>query len=447
MKRLILILLAACIGGLCLPALCQAQLVPSNVARLAAPPASGFAFGHAGQQAASTSSGDQSFTITWSDAGSHTPDCALLAMTLATTDATAVNGTAFALGAMSSTSARWATGIGSEHNVSTSNAYRYSADVSVVSLFDGSGAIDGLADAATTPFSSNTVTINWSNPPTSAVDVSVIAFAGTDACVAGTVNPSDADAGTVDVTTLGETADLVIFTQTGATNQFAETVSTHFHMPISFYDGTRNRMMYKGERDARSTTNTQVVWRDDAVGCDVLHSPAACNTNYSISSHASGFTVTSNGAGSNANELAYLAVALPSGKSAYAGTIVTPTGVAPQTVSTTDPGFEPQGVLLVGALIDNASGSAETASPASEGWFFGHAISTTSEYNLSIEVQDGDATSDTQSRSDDGVATLTTDGNTVTIECDVQSLDATGFTLNCTTTNGTARNWIYLAIE
>jgi len=406
-----------------------------------------FRVGHV-RAAANTVTGNQSFTITWADGGSYTPQAAFFMVTTAVADATAVDDVSIGIGAAMSTTQRWAIAGDSDNGLATSDTNSYTANIYCIAIMDGAGAVDGLADFVS--FAADTVTVNWTDAPSGAYLVYVMAFAGANAVDVGTFDPSSTNAGTVDVTTLGASANVVIGAMTRESQVFTETPTAHRQSGLSFYtwNGTtaNNYYYYQTERTTVSPSNVQIEWSDTIFGLDLIHNFASQDGSIALSNHASGFTVTTTTATTfKANQWGYLALSLPSGVSAKVGSISTKTTTGTQAY--TAPGFTPQALLLIGGLVDAAAGSEEVGGPDCEGLFIGGAISAASEFCMNIEAQDSVATTDTQSRSDSVIAYLTTNGNTATIVADLNSFDTSGFTLNYTTTNATARTWVYLAFK
>jgi hypothetical protein len=406
-----------------------------------------FKVGHT-REAANTSTGNQAFTITWSDGGSYTPQAALFVITTATADATAVDGLVLGVGAAESTTKRWAVCGASEHNISPTNANNYSTDANCIAVLTGAGALDGLADFVS--FGSNTVTVNWTDAPASAYLVYIMAYAGAGAVDVGIFDPATATAGTVDVTALGTSASVVIGANTSRTQVWTETPTTHYQAGLSLYtfDGTTalNHYYYKTERDAQASALVNTEFSTGNFGLDSAHNPGSATGSIALSNHASGFTVTTTTATTfSTTQFGYLALSLPAGIVAKVGTFSTKTTTGSQ--GYTDPGFTPQALLLLGSLSNSTTDLEEVISPDADGFFIGGAVSASSEFSMNVEAQDGIATADTQSRSDSSVVYLTTAGGTGTVIADLTSLDATGFTLNYSATNGTARTFMYLAFE
>ena len=402
--------------------------------------------------AVNTSTGNQVITIAWAGGGSHTPTAIEIRMIRASVDGVSTDELSFSTGAATATDERWAIAGSSQHGVATSDAARYSTDIGCVALLDPTtNTIEALADFVS--FGLNTVTINWTTAPGTGYFILVTAYAGTDAAVAGTVDPSDIDAGTVDVETLGEAANYVMCAGTYFTDQFAESVEIHAYYDAGFfsYDGStaRNACVNHSERDARATALKRLSWSNTKASI-ISRVDGVVDGAYTFSTHANGFTVTTSLFDTNrAQHLGYLALSLPSGAEAFVGSLTTRTTNGIQ--ATTAPGFKPQSLLLHSTHADVASTdtgqSREQTSPDADAVCFGSALSD-SEFGLTIDAEDAAATMNTASRSDSKIATVTkTGGDTVAIQANLDSFDATGFTLNFTTVDATARNWVYCAFK
>jgi hypothetical protein len=169
---------------------------------------------------------------------------------------------------------------------------------------------------------------------------------------------------------------------------------------------------------------------------------------WSISNHASGFTITTEQVTTidTDHDFAYLALALPTGVGCYVGDDTSPTSVTTKAI--TAPSHTPQGLLLAHSHSNVASEASESTSPDADGTCHGVAISASTYYCNSVEDDDAAATTDTQSRTDQKLVTVTKEGGTVAIAATVDSFDAaTGFTLDYTTVDATARRFIYASFE
>lgn len=447
MKRLL------CIVLLCWTSLALGQTVVINSfppVPAEPPPAGGATYlvGHV-RAAIASSSGNQDFTIAWSDGSTgNTPDCAFFIMTRATTDATAADHRMIALGAASGTSARWSFATHSESGQTTTNTDVLRRDNGAVSIMTTSGGVGAYADLSS--FGSDTVTISWDQNPEAQFLLHITAFADTDGCVAGTFTPAGSDAGTVDVTTLGATANFVW--GIGAARSFTPGIQQHGgweSMGFYTYDGTtaRNMGTYQGSYNNLTTSSISAGYWDDAMVTMRNNNSTPTQFTVTLSAHASGFTATStdwsNSCGTCA--MAYLAIDLPDGDEAYVGTATTPTSTGDMTLS--GMGWESQAVALITTMIDAASGANESDPPDNEGTNYGVAISTTSEYSLGTTDRDNQTTTDSQSRSESALLSVFTGAGTQSLACDADAFGATSITLDCTTVDATARRVVYVAFQ
>lgn len=425
--------------------------------KAAAAGGSGFYVGHV-RAAANTTTGNQSFTIVWSDGGGHTPTAVEIRVTLATADATAVDHACLCTGAATGTTERWSAFGFSEHGQVTSDTYNflYTGACIVIPTTAGN-AIDGQADFVS--FSADTVTINWSNAPASAYLIHVKAYAGTTEALAGTITPSTTNLGTADMTSFAGAANYVFLYGASQGKISETTIRSHAPIPYGYYsyDGVTERqvIMMSGHRDARGTTDIIGRWSDNFIGGELRTAGASLDATYVISNIGTGFRLTSNNIGSTSASLcAYLALRIPSGSEAYVYTGTSPTSTG--TKAFTGPGWTPQAVDVIHSMLTMAAASATTDgasdkeknSPEADGMSWGTAISTSSEYSMNICDYDGQATtSDTQSRTESKVATVCKTTGVVAIAADVSSFDADGLTLNYTTVDATARRVAFVAFK
>lgn len=407
-----------------------------------------FVVGHT-REAANTSTGNQTFTITWADGGNHTPTAVLFLASNATTEGTAVDHFSNTVGAAESTTKRWATANFSESGLASSNAVSYSSDASCIAIFGSSDTIDAEADFVS--FGENQVTINWTNAPSSAYLIYIMAFTGTEAVDVATFNPSTS-AGSINVTGLGTSANVVIGSMTGSSFGFTEVVNSQYQAGISFYTYNglteRTAMLYAGERDGRSPTEKSMYWSESRFGVGASHNFGSSTGYITLSNHASGFTVTTVTGGTyNGNQFGYIALALPAGIEAYAAHLDSKGTTGAGTQAVTDPNFTPQAILMLSSYFDKAENSSDGVAGNVDNLCIGGAISPASQYSISTTAADGVSTSDAQSRTDARLIQVVTDAGTDRFVAELDSFDATGFTLDYTTAASTNREFVYLAFE
>ena len=392
--------------------------------------------------ACNTTTGTQD--ITSADLGGLTPKAVWFIVTQATADGTATDHAVLGIGAATGASNRWSCGVFSEHGLATTDTgRRIVSDECVVKLNTGDANIDGEADFDS--FISNGVRIDWTNAPASAHLLTVILFAGTDlSAQAGTFTMPDSVDGTVDVNTVGFEPDVVLSATTG----------------LSAFDASDDTWMI-GHGVALNTSPVQQYavgfWSQDAWASG--YTSGHITDDYGVVSvdwdgtltgwggefgsfDADGFSVTQR-LGAGANYVGFLALAFASAVGFSAGIIDSPTSTGNQSI--TDPGFTPQAVyvgLTQMQAINTAYSGSDQAGAKGIAVF-----DDDDEYCNSIADENGSATSDTQSLSDDTAINFPQDDGLSGFVASFVSFDANGWTWNFSAVMGTATKWWYLAIE
>ena len=338
----------------------------------------------------------------------------------------------------------------SEHGVTTTDTYTYSAQDKVVALMDPA---DGSLEAVATfdSFITDGVRLNWTTAPSSAYRVAVVITAGPDVeCDVQIVDPADALSGTVTVTP-GYTAE------TNLVLALAGTISTAF-------DGTLESSSSVSwgacSNDGTTVTQNAEAWSyQDAVSTTldsgILHlnrlashvSATALGVSYAASgfnASTGAFTLTTAGASAtSAERIAVMMFHMPSNIAVkvYSHSFTSTVG----TQSFTDPGFQPQ-YIWYGLSLFNATNTVRTNAQAGS-YGSGHADEAGVEWCGSYADRDNRTTSDTQSLVDEVAIELPLHAGGAGYTGTVDSWDATGYTINFTSVVGTSRFHIGYAIE
>jgi hypothetical protein len=387
--------------------------------------------------------------ITTPDLGELFPKGALIIVTKATVDGTAVDDAVFSWGAATGAANEWVTSFTSDHNLATSNSYNVWDSSKCIKLLNPTdGTIDGEAEFSA--WITNGIRINWTNAPAAAYLITVVLVAGTDLLVHAN-NSGDLDNilnHETDITAPGFTPDIIITGMTKGTGgqEGSSRGSGWFGHGFVHFDGD-STITQRGLgicwRDGRNTTTNNMFMRDDA-GC--VWANLGNNVDFWLEFSdfdANGFSVTTRNDGGNNQVMNYLALSFGGAVDSWVGTHTTPTGVNGDT-SDAGPSFIPQAVLLIPNLgeawntgyVDNRSGS--------------HAFSVfdaDDEYANSTSDEDNVGTTNSQSLSDDRAVALPDDDGALDIEATFVSFDANGWTLNYSNAPAAAKLWPALAIE
>jgi len=372
--------------------------------------------------------------------GGLTPKAAWFIITEATSDGVAVNHAVLGVGAATATDERWAVCGSSENAVATTDTYRRGVTDECVLIIDPSnGAVDGEADFVS--FIANGVRINWGNAPGAAYLLTAILFAGTDVNgYAGTFKPHATVNNSVDITDPNFEPDFLLLAGTGY--NFDD--SAHGYDNLSLGIVASGGSVMQGSRtfmsvDGVATTDVQGGITASYGYC----APMGSDFRYKLefgTFDAQGFTVTTRYGDSLNRDVGYLALEF-SGYSVWAGGIDSKTSGGNQAYA--GPGFPPQAVFILPTFLTGYDAWDSTGLAATLGF---SAFTSAAEYCNSIQDEDSQGTSDTQSLSDDVAVNLPQDDGSAGFVASYVSMDANGFTLNFTTTDGTTRKWFAGAI-
>lgn len=336
--------------------------------------------------------------------------------------------------AVSSTQ-RWVYVGASDNAAASSNAGRSSFNTQCIRMLsDGTPTLDAIADFVS--HDTDGFTINWSDAPSTAILVHYLALGGTDITnVFAATNATPGATGNVSYTAPGFQPDFLL-TATNIAN--INNSFTEHNLTLGFASAsTAQGAAAIRDRDGQATMDTVSRQVTDKVLCassststsNVLHAALA-------SFDATGFTLTWSGTMSSSQAFGYLCI---KGGQFKVGAETQRTSVG--TKATTGVGFKPAALLALGW-----NKVANTALDTTDMRFTVGGADGVREGHTWVQSADATADSDTDQRSSDtkflGFCTQPT---TVNAECDVSTMDADGYTLDWTTADATARQFIYAA--
>lgn len=396
--------------------------------------------------AVNTSTGAQTFST--SDMGGVTPQGAIIFITNATANATTTTDLLLSVG-MTDCDASDEVGFGTnseDGQASSDNAYRVvgAANSQIITMTETMGVTTETAAATLSSCQADGITVNWSNAPTSAYLATVVLFAGFDNWDCDAVATSGSADTAVDES-LGYQADglFMLVANIIATDVNGEDNRGGFSWGA--WDGTNQVSSAWAAQNAQSTTVISGVLYNTRVGIHFLN-PASSRGAYELSTHASGFTITTrDGTADGADDPYYCAWKLPSGKSAFVGTAQSPTSVG--VVNITAPGFTGQAALFALTHVE----SLNTKETFGEGMSIGVvAGSTPTQSAILVHDQDNVTTTVSKSRIDSGnvIYLLTLDASGTELAADFDAWNANGIDLDFTTVDATNqyRYW-YIVFE
>lgn len=320
----------------------------------------------------------------------------------------------------------------------TSDTARVSSESKAIIILSGVSTIGGAASLVS--LDSNGFTLNWQTAAAAAYIIHYIALGGSGLTALASTFTLNTTSGDQSVS-VGFQPDFLLFLSIDS-NSASETIDTNALFSVGFASSASNQAglgLYS--RDAQGTSDTCSVQRTD--NSVVLAGPAgtACNTIDALASlksfDTSGFTLTKNDLPSSDVKVHYLAL---KGGRYKVGYFNSRTSTGSQSIS--DVGFNPDGLILTTFGL-----AANTAAQANYYFGFGSTDGTTHGY-----IARADADSD--NNPDPDVTTQTaqffgayTGNGTVGLAASFTSFDTSGFTINWTTAQSTARQILYWAIS
>ena len=337
------------------------------------------------------------------------------------------------------TAGDYAVSCSNEDGQGSSDSERNGSDTKCITIFDENGTL--IAEADYTQLVTDGVRITWStNNLGTGVLITAVFLGGTDAVLAGAVKATTKDA-KVEVTTNFPTSFLIL-ASSGQTN--FPTTNNHAFISFGF-----------AVNDGSDTQVGTSIADYDGAGTSVVNSKVMSNrvmqklwndTDYG-SIEVDNFTATTfdiYARGVNLNEyICYLAVDLPEANIAKCGIMDTPTATGNDVQ--TGPDIQPEIVML---LLNMCRAADTRYDAADDVGSLGVSVfdSAGAEYCHAISWEDGEGTSDTESAHDDIAVFVNQDGGEEAFDATYVSMNADGWTLNFSVTDGTARKWPWLAI-
>ena len=386
--------------------------------------------------AAPTSTGTQDITIS----GFGTCKAAFFILTWGVTDDTVAAHAQWAFGATDGTR-QWANSSQSTDGVGFTINHTRGLTDKCIFIHNTTGGIDG--EAGFSAFITDGIRIDWTDAPAAAELLTVVLFGGDDLSVRADVINLGAVTTAQTYGDMGFEADLLICS---GPNQLMDDVMVQVcHGFLGFVKndgagGITQRCMAWYEQNFLTDATPNSIMMEDKFGAEIT--AAGVQHEYTASNFgAAGFDFTSN-ASAVSDRFGFLALGLPADVDCWVGTHNSPTGTGDN--SSTAPGFTPQFVML--GL--NANAAVDTQESDADAGVLG--VSTfddTRAYCNAIALQDAAATTNTASQSDDKAINLMDDAQNEDWLGTFSSFGATGWTINFSATDATARKWIGFAVE
>ncbi len=334
------------------------------------------------------------------------------------------------IGAASSSSSRFYSAVSFQDNqASPVSVRRYTVTDCVGIVQIGAATVSSEADFVS--MDADGFTINWTTCDATAHIVNYLALGGSDITniAIGTITAS---AGAVSVSTLGFKPDSVIFSTTDSANAFPQLVSNTSRPNVGYSQGGATSMEVSTNRVTSEAQRTA----DCILG--ISNAPTVEQEATFTSYDSGGFTV--NFGTSNGGIVIYLAI---KGAKYASGVFLEPT--TNTNVSVSGLSFSPSAVIL-----QSGNSTAGTALNSPGKFSMGVASATNARFATHIS---GTYSSSPESTSGDldrtkVIKMFTPNSGTPTLNgaADLASLDSSGFTTSWTSTDGTQREVMYLAI-
>ncbi len=371
---------------------------------------------------------------TTTDLGGLTPKAVLLIANQADTDGTVEAGLSGGIGFATGTSNEASASMSSGDALETSNNDRSSNRTVLMDLI-----VNGVSQVACTSvsFITNGVRVNFSAVDTDAQLWTVIFFAGTDVS-AHADHVTNGWTSPLDVTTPGFEPDIVFFLNT-TSSAAGVAGDVHFNFGACVNDVGETQK----SQNHFSVNNSGTTSVAGSFGSDDVSAPNTDGTilwTLKISDFDSnGFTLTSS---SQKRDFHYLALKF-AGVSSWADQFDSPTSDGDD--AQTGPGFKPQFVFL--GLGMNTSD--DTSQTSGEGGSKGISVfdEDGNEFSNTWADEDFASTTNSESLSDNQAINLADDAGANAFAATFSTMDSTGFTLNYSNTDTTARKWFGVAVE
>lgn len=398
------------------------------------------------QVAAATGGGNQDFTVS----GFGTPDLLAILTGFGLTNGTVATHAGIGFGASISTSNRQVVFTRAEDAVSQTNVLRWGATNEATLITSASAnLVDGEADFNS--FITDGARITWGNNPGAAYLMNGLLLRAPNVAIGSATQSGGADI--EQSFSVGFEPDvLIVYGHTTSMNDSGNGNSS-FSYGVAVNDGIGGVASQWGCALA-SNDNVSTSSMGGGIWSDAIYlSALAGGTTYSRALECTGFTSTEfnltkrAGTGSASHVFNYIAFTLDTGLSAHTEIIQTPTSTGNQ--SYTGPGFTPQFLLMAPGFWDAVSTSPDQIDATADGAgvIAMSFVDAANQYCCVYADEDNVATANSQSLTSAQVAEIHDGTGTLQFDATLVSFDATGYTLNFASTNGTARRWGVLAIE
>lgn len=389
---------------------------------------------------APTSTGTANFTIS----GIGTPKAYIIHAMDVEADATAKDEARYSWGVSDGTR-QFIAAFSDVHNLSVARQRQFCDDDGVLQLYTEEGATTRWR-ANHSAFITDGVTLNFTTVQATGILLRITFFCGDDlSAYVGTFESSASADGETTVTDPGFTPDMlfvagightVTATQSIVDESFSEGVaSTKAGFPQACLAITEDFNNADGDPQATLDDRYMGVSLDED-GETVRNAIELTGTD------ANGFVATTRIAGASSVDWFYLAIKFGAGVDHYVGVLDTPTSTG--SASVTAPGFTPQ---CAGLILSNLTAVRTYKVDAEAGAFAASTFDATRASCHAAAIEDGSATTDTQSWVDDLPVSVPQHDGSAGLTAAFTSFDANGWTLNWSAVLGSARKYIAWAVE
>jgi hypothetical protein len=399
--------------------------------------------------AANTTTGNQTFT---SSTMGVAPKAAIIICTSATAADTNTNHIQFSYGFTDGTNQRCITVRSKDANNSMLADYRGASDEVIMLLNTGNNNVNGEANIVS--FGTNTVTINWANPPGSAFLVTVIMIGGSDfSATVGELPGASINEDSTFKKNLGFKADVVHFLSSFSTAPFADSTTVSGRLGLGWASrdtaddsGDQNRSMNwwlndgSADGDPRMRITNAACINGSTSGTVALQVDPATASQF----ESDGFTVTARN-GTWTNDVGFLAMSFGGVNDFKVWEFSTPTATPPTTSTDSGPGFKPEFVMYLTHHVQTVN---TEILDLDAGCFGVSAFTADNERHCVAMEEDPPATTNNACSSGSSAVLLPLHDQTAAYDADFSSMAATGpeLTWNDNETDA-ARLWIGFAIE
>lgn len=392
--------------------------------------------------AANVGAGNQ--TITTADLDGQTPIAVFFTFTNATVDGTPANHAVYGTGAATSASDMWAMCGTSENGVGTTDTYRRATtDECILILDPTNGTVNG--EAAFVSFVANGCIINWGNAPAAAYLIRAEFFAGSSvvAALADTFTMAAIQNNSVDVNTVGFEPDILLTAGHGYPfDDTTQTTNFQSHGLVINGDSVSQFCNAFGSRDAvtPSSVGAQISNAYGIAWCSTTIGALGLAGEFGSFDSVGFSCITRLAAASDSEAVGFLALKF-SNVNFWGGTITTPTVAAIQYQNTV--GFKP---VFVHCAMTQMPAVNTAYNTAVAGSFGSCAFDSTNENSDSIQDEDAQGTSNTQSLSDNTAVNLPLDSGAAGFVAAFVNFEPAGWTWDFTAVTGTATQFWVLAL-